>query len=76
MIVRIGVGDIGKEIELEMDGDTDLEGLKSSIGEALESGESIIWLSDKDGRQVGVPLSKITYVDIGSHAAPKIGFGA
>ncbi|MEG3586766.1 MAG: DUF3107 domain-containing protein [Actinomycetota bacterium] len=76
MIVRIGVGDIAKEVQLEMEDNTDLEALKSKIEGALDSGESIIWLSDKDGRQVGIPLGKITFIDIGSQAAPKIGFGA
>ena len=76
MIVRIGVGDIAKEIQLEMSDDTDLEGLKSQIEAALESEENIIWLADKDGREVGIPLGKITFIDIGSQAAPKIGFGA
>jgi hypothetical protein len=76
MIVRIGVGDIAKEIQLEMSDDTDLEGLKSQIEAALESEKSIIWLADKDGREVGIPLGKITFIDIGSQAAPKIGFGA
>ena len=45
MIVRIGVGDIAKEIQLEMSDDTDLEGLKSRIEAALESGENIFWLA-------------------------------
>ena len=76
MIVRIGVGDIAKEIQLEMSDDTDLEGLKSQIEAALESEKNILWLADKDGREVGIPLGKITFVDIGSQAAPKIGFGA
>ena len=76
MIVRIGGGDIAKEIQLEMSDDTDLEGLKSQIEAALESEENIIWLADKDGREVGIPLGKVTFIDIGSQAAPKIGFGA
>ncbi|HJM27776.1 MAG: DUF3107 domain-containing protein [Acidimicrobiales bacterium] len=76
MIVRIGVGDIAKEIQLEMEDDTDLEELKSEIESGLESEKSVIWLSDKDGRQVGIPVAKVTFVDIGSQSAPKIGFGA
>ncbi len=76
MIVRIGVGDIAKEIQLEMSDDTDLEGLKSQIEADLGSEKSILWLADKDGREVGIPLGKITFIDIGSQAAPKIGFGA
>ena len=76
MIVRIGVGDIAKEIQLEMSEYTDLEGLQAQIEAPLESEVSIIWLADKDGREVGIPLGKVTFIDIGSQAAPKIGFGA
>ena len=76
MIVRIGVGDIAKEIQLEMSDDTDLEKLKSQLEGDLESQKSVTWLSDNDGREVGIPISKITFIDIGSQAAPKIGFGA
>ena len=76
MFVRIGVGDIAKEIQLEMSDDTDLEKLKSQLEGDLESQKSVTWLSDKDGREVGIPVSKITFIDIGSQAAPKIGFGA
>ena len=76
MIVRIGVGDIAKEIQLEMSDDTDLEKLKSQLEGDLESQKSVTWLYDKDGREVGIPVSKITFIDIGSQAAPKIGFGA
>ena len=50
MIVRIGVGDIAKEIQLEMSDDTDLEKLKSQLEGDLESQKSVTWLSDKDGR--------------------------
>ncbi len=67
---------IAKEIQLEMEDDTDLEELKSEIESGLESEKSVIWLSDKDGRQVGIPVAKVTFVDIGSQSAPKIGFGA
>ena len=76
MIIRIGVGDVAKEIQLEMGEDTDLSSLKSNIDNAISSSEGILWLTDKDGREIGVPASKITFIEIGSQAAPKIGFGA
>ena len=76
MIIRIGVGDVAKEIQLEMGEDTDLSSLKSNIDNAISSSEGILWLSDKAGREIGVPDSKITVSDICSQEAPKIGFGA
>jgi len=76
MIIRIGVGEAGKEIQLEMAEDTKLPALKSQIDDALETSTGTLWLTDKDGREVGVPASKITFIDIGSQSAPKIGFGA
>ena len=48
----------------------------TNIDNAISSSEGILWLTDKDGREIGVPASKITFIDIGSQAAPKIGFGA
>jgi hypothetical protein len=76
MIIRIGVGDPAKEIQLELEADTDLPALKARIENAIESSSGTLWLSDKDGREVGVPAAKITFIDIGSQSAPKIGFGA
>lgn len=76
MIIRIGVGEAGKEIQLEMAEDTELGVLKAEIDDALAASTGTLWLTDKDGREVGVPASKIAFIDIGSQSAPKIGFGA
>jgi DNA-binding transcriptional regulator LsrR (DeoR family) len=76
MIVRVGVGDIAKELEIEMESETSVKEVKELIESALNGEVAVLWLSDKDGRQVGVPVSRITYVDIGTETVPKIGFGA
>ena len=76
MIVRVGVGDIAKELEIEMKSETSVKEVKELIESALNGEVAVLWLSDKDGRQVGVPASRITYVDIGTETVPKIGFGA
>ena len=50
-----------------------------SIGEksAIAEAGAMLWLTDKDGRQIGVPSAKVAYVDIGAQAGgPRIGFGA
>jgi len=76
MIIRVGVGDIAKELEIEMPPETKLDQIKGQIESALSGEISVLWVTDKDGRQVGIPSSRITFVDIGTEVVPKIGFGA
>ena len=77
MIVRIGVSDTVKEIEVEMANETAADDLKATIEAGIADTDGMLWLTDKDGRQVGVPATKVAYIDIGAPtSAPKIGFGA
>ena len=76
MDVRIGVTYSPKELELELDDDADAAELKAEIDAAL-SGKGALWLTDRRGRQVAVPVDKVAYVEIGSpDDAHRIGFGA
>ncbi len=76
MDVRIGVSYSPKEISVELSDDTDREGLKKLVADALADDDKVLWLTDKRGRDVAVPAGKITYVEIGSTNATKpIGFG-
>ena len=76
MIIRVGVGDIAKELEIELPPDSKVDEIKNRIESALNGDLPVLWITDKDGRQVGVPSSRITFVDIGTEVVPKIGFGA
>lgn len=77
MIVRIGVSDSPKEIEVDMDGETPAETVRSDVEAAVNAGAGMLWLADRHGRQVGVPAARIAYVDLGpSDSGPRIGFGA
>ena len=77
MDVRIGVIQAPKEIEVELPDDTDREALSTMIEEALSSEDKVLWFTDRKGRQVAVPASKVAYVEIGSaHDERKFGFGA
>jgi Protein of unknown function (DUF3107) len=74
--VRIGVTYSPKELEVELDDDVDGAKLKAEIDTAL-GGSGALWLTDRRGRQVAVPVDKIAYVEIGSpDDAHRIGFGA
>ena len=66
MDVRIGVTYSPREIELQMADDADRGELKGKVEAVLGSGEGVLWLQDRKGREVGVPADKITYVELGS----------
>jgi hypothetical protein len=63
--LRIGIAHMQKEINLEMADDFDLSGFKSNLEEALKKETSVVWLTDINGREVGIPGNKIGYVEIG-----------
>ena len=76
MDVRIGIVQSMKEIELEMAEDTDREEIEGHVASAV-SADGILWLTDRKGRRVGIPASKIAYIEIGpSSAERRVGFGA
>jgi hypothetical protein len=77
MIVRIGVAESPKELEVDMADDTDISGLKSEIESTVTKESGVLWLTDRHGREVGVPAGRIAYIDLGEPGGgPKIGFGA
>jgi hypothetical protein len=74
--VRIGVTYSAKELDLEVPDGTSPEDLRKQVESALADDDSVLWLTDRRGRQVGVPASKVAYVEIGSpHEERRIGFG-
>jgi hypothetical protein len=74
MEVRIGVVHTPKEIEIEVDGTPD--DVVSALDRALEKDDAVLWLTDTNGRRIGVPGERIAYVEIeGDHDAKRVGFG-
>jgi hypothetical protein len=72
--VRIGVTYTAKELEVELSDGADAAQVKADLEAAVASG-GVLWLTDKKGRQVGVPAEKVAYVDIGSASSDRrIGF--
>ena len=76
MDVRIGVARTAKELEIELPDDADGEAVKAALADALKGDDEVLWLTDKRGRQVGIPADKIAYVEIGGEESRTIGFGA
>jgi hypothetical protein len=65
MEVRVGVTQTPKEIVVELAEGTDQETLAAEVETALASETGVLWLTDRKGRRVGVPASKVAYIEIG-----------
>ena len=74
--VRIGVTYSPKELDLELADDTEPDAVRAQVESALSGGDdAVLWLTDRRGRQVGVPVQKIAYIEIGAPGADRrIGF--
>ena len=75
MDVRIGLSQTPKELEVQLEEGADAAALRKDIDAALAAGGTL-WLTDRKGRQVGIPVAKLAYVEIGSPSDDRrIGFG-
>jgi hypothetical protein len=75
--VRIGVTQAPKELHIELGDDADRDKLMTDIEKAIGADATVLWLTDKKGRRVGVPAAKIAYVEIGGpEEGQRVGFGA
>jgi hypothetical protein len=75
--VRIGITQTPKEIEVEMPLDAERDQVMAEIEKLLETGDGVLWLTDRKGRRVGVPVVKIAYIEVGAPASERrVGFGA
>jgi hypothetical protein len=76
MEVRIGIVQSMKEIEVVLPEDAKREKVMKEIETSL-SEDTVLWLTDRKGRRVGVPASRIAYVELGSPSSERIvGFGS
>lgn len=74
MEVRIGIVQSMKELEIELADGTDRESLQSEVEAAL-SGDTVLWLTDRKGRRVGVPSARIAYIEVTVSSERVVGFG-
>ncbi len=64
MDVRIGIVQSMKELDIELPEDADRDKVLADIETALAEDGTILWLTDRKGRQVGVPVAKVAYVEL------------
>ena len=73
--VRIGLIQNAKELEPQLEDDADQTAVRQQVEAAVQAGGTL-WLTDRKGRQVGVAVEKLAYVEIGSpEDGRRIGFG-
>ncbi len=77
MDVRIGITQTPKELEVELPEGADRDALLGDIEKALDKGDGVLWLTDRRGRRVAVPVVKVAYVEVGAPSPERrVGFGA
>jgi hypothetical protein len=75
--VRIGITQTPKEIEVELSDDDERDKVLADMEKLLKTGDGVLWLTDRKGRRVGIPVAKIAYVEVGEPATERrVGFGA
>lgn len=75
MDVRIGVTYTAKELEVDLGDDADADAVQADIETAIVGDGSVLWLTDRRGRRIGVPVDKVAYIEIGSpEDSRRIGF--
>ena len=75
MEVRIGIVQTMKELEIELPEDAERDEVIASVEEALAK-DAVLWLTDRRGRRVGVPSSRVAYVEVGADTGERrVGFG-
>lgn len=77
MDIRIGISDSPRELDLELPEGTTQEEIVELLDSSVANGSSIIWISDKKGRKLGILASKLAYVEVGAAKEERrVGFGA
>jgi Protein of unknown function (DUF3107) len=77
MDVRIGITQAPREIEVELTDNTTADELVAQIDAAVDKAAGMLWLTDKRGRRIGVPASKLAYIELDTATETRrVGFGA
>ena len=77
MEVRIGVVQSPKEIEVELPEGTEADEITAQVEAAVGAEAGVLWLTDRKGRKVGIPSSRIAYVEVNTTTEDRrVGFGA
>tara|TARA_Y100001949_G_scaffold167634_1_gene165506 strand:+ start:307 stop:582 length:276 start_codon:yes stop_codon:yes gene_type:complete len=71
--IRIGIMNVARELTLEVDDDV-AEKLKSESESASDGSSKMLWITDREGREVGVSMAQLGYIEFGATGDRRIGF--
>ncbi|HEV8652665.1 MAG TPA: DUF3107 domain-containing protein [Actinomycetes bacterium] len=75
MEVKLGVTYSPKELVVETD--QSAEDVAGLVDAAVGGHAGVLWLSDTNGRRVGIPTEKLAYVEVGEENPTKrVGFSS
>lgn len=76
MDIRIGIINVARELSVEV-ADESGPDVKAALEAAVNEGQAMAWVTDRDGREIGIPVAHLAYVEFGSSDGNRrIGFAA
>ncbi len=73
--IRVGISESAREIDIEAEDSVTQEEIEKLVSDALKSNLPMMWLTDRKGRKVGIPVQKIAYIEIGPNKSERrVGF--
>ncbi len=73
MEIRIGIMNVARELTLDVADDV-AEKLKLESESALDEGANMLWITARDGREVGVSVAQLAFIEFGATGDRRIGF--
>ena len=77
MDVRIGIIQAPRELSIDLPDEITQDEILATIEAELAKPDGLLWLTDRRGRRVGVPVTKVAYVEIdATNDDRRVGFGS
>lgn len=73
MKVKIGIAESSRVVEVVVD---DIEAFEKKIESSFVEGSTLLWFEDTKNRRVGIPSSRIAFVEVDQESEHKVGFGS
>ena len=71
MRARIGIADTGREIEVDVEG---RDQIVESLEAAYRDRTPMLWFKNAKGRDIGVPLARLAFVELMDDSDQRVGF--
>lgn len=71
MKARIGIADTGHEVEVEVEDQSDLA---KRLETAYRKGVPILWFRNTKGRDIGIPIGRVAFIEMIDEPDQSVGF--